>query len=455
MARKNHWKEVEKRAANIASVLPLDCSEAQIHSALCASLCAGKIPFSCMVPVSVTSPSGTPLGYKEPDLVVQEANDPFVVELKARHYFTSKDRSQVKGYMEVLGLKRGMLLGFDTTRKGRVAIELVTPDSAVDGGLTRREDRGNPASSKQIEFARKLFFRRWKGYDDFPDDESLTSKTCSQLIDLLQHGSDGEVGDFLNYLEEINEDSEGKKMLAKPKSNPVQDKPRRNRAGQDSAPKAQPQSTPMPHHTPAPVTPPRPLSPCQAVTHSPVTTHQEPAIAEPITPPQIQQGKPLSKIEQARARMAAMQTPNMRSTPNASVPSSPSTDNFFVRLPLEVKEWMDNGFHGPYAGLSTRAACDKILAEIVGEVDPENPDQLQMAKGVESAKWRYIPSAKVSADITSIFGPGRSRKEKAEIGDFIRWCLYSAYLESLDRRSAPWDLRTASDAQSRTDDIPI
>lgn len=188
------WKKIENLAGRVSDILPQGSSERHYHASLAAAFASAGLPFRSQVPIDVALPRGAIVGERVPDFVVGKGSDALVIEIKAKIWFSPDNRAQIKGYLELLGLERGMLLGFSPQQKGQIYTELVTPHSSLQHAA---HDNGELAGEKQVGFLQSLWRRRWGNIDGCPTERQLTKAQASRVIDLLQAGTDDDVHECL------------------------------------------------------------------------------------------------------------------------------------------------------------------------------------------------------------------------------------------------------------------
>lgn len=196
MSRTKHWTSVEKAARSVAQHIAQGCQEKHYHSALAAALASAGVPFASQIPIQVKTPMGAPCGQRIPDLIVGSGREALVVEIKARRWFSPDNRAQLQGYLQLLNIPQGMLLGFCTLKQGEYNVEQVTPNSPLE---YQYGDTGDPATEAQTGTITQAMRRRFPSrMDAIP--RAITKKQASQLISMLKRGTDHEVWDLLEVL---------------------------------------------------------------------------------------------------------------------------------------------------------------------------------------------------------------------------------------------------------------
>lgn len=237
MKQQNLWKRLEQLARKVANCVPPGGNEKNYHAAMAAALASEGLAFQSHIPLDVATPMGAPIGTRIPDLIVGEGAQAIVVELKAKLWFDSANRAQLQGYLQLTGLTRGMLLGFSTQEKGRYQVEQVTPNSALQ---TSWGDNGERATEPQWNLMSRIMRQRLGSDDAIP--RSITKRQAQELIQLLRNGDDQEVLGFLGGIgADVEEPIAPLPPLPQPqqatKEPPRRKEERRDRTGQDRAPK--------------------------------------------------------------------------------------------------------------------------------------------------------------------------------------------------------------------------
>ena len=117
---------IKHLAADVCRTLGSGFDEKVYENAMAVGLRLAKIPYQAQKVVELTYKEHY-VGEGYPDLIVRLGRERLVLELKATQKLGEKEDQQIRNYLHILKIKRGLLINFQApgaNTKGRTRLEI-------------------------------------------------------------------------------------------------------------------------------------------------------------------------------------------------------------------------------------------------------------------------------------------------------------------------------------------